>query len=204
MNMRFQILISIIVLMSLILGVQANTNSERLLKESFTFYFKHDYSAALHAVDQAIQISNVGCTQALRGTILLEMGRYEEAIEAFKRGIEIRPSDYVTNTHFIGECLLKLERYDEALDVYNELIQIRSDSVDYWVGKGDALYHLGRFDEANTAYRKALDLSNQYPDTFFSSIDSINEKLESIPNGNKGIKSLNYSFDDLIQDLRIS
>jgi pentatricopeptide repeat protein len=97
-----------------------------------------------------------------RATVLYENGRYEEALQAYEKALELNPDDsYVWCEK--GFTLFSLDRYEEALMVFDKILEPNPDDSDAWYGKGIALYGLGRYEEALQAYEKAREL---IPDLF--------------------------------------
>ena len=66
---------------------------------------------------------------------LSELGRYEEALEAYDRAIELQP-DYALIWWYKGVVLNELGRYEEALESYDRIIELKPDF-------GTALYNKG-------------------------------------------------------------
>jgi len=59
----------------------------------------------------------------MKGAFLLNLGRYEEALETFNEAIEIIPKcGFALNGK--GVALMNLGRHEEALDIYNKAIEI--------------------------------------------------------------------------------
>ncbi len=95
------------------------------------------------------------------------MGRYEEALQAFDKVVEIAPAYFGTADVWFarGEALDKLGRRDEAATAYESALfafekdlERSPDVPKYWGGKGEALKALGRQAEADEAYAKAKEL----------------------------------------------
>ncbi len=63
-----------------------------------------------------------------KGFILYEMGKYEEAIQAYDKAIEIDPN-YLLVWNNKGIALEKLGRYDEAAECYNKAKELESNFI---------------------------------------------------------------------------
>jgi tetratricopeptide (TPR) repeat protein len=96
----------------------------------------------------------------IQGLNLSKVGRYEEAIQAFGKAIEIDPQDAVAWI-FKGDALSELGRYDEAIQAYEKAIEIDPQDADAWYSKGAALSELGKYDEANQAFDKGIEINPQ-------------------------------------------
>ena len=80
-----------------------------------------------------------------KGIALDDLGRYEEAIKAYDKAIELKP-DYQKAWYNKGIALRKLYSYEEALEAFNKAIEIKPDDHDAWNNKGIALKKLGRYE----------------------------------------------------------
>ena len=95
------------------------------------------------------------------GNALSNLGRYEEAIVAYDKALEINPqySDAWNNK---GIALSYLNRYEEASEACNKAIEIDPQNSNAWNNKGNILKILGRYGEAIEAFDKALVSSQTY------------------------------------------
>jgi len=92
-----------------------------------------------------------------KGKALYYSEKYEEAIEALEKAIEIN-SDYAEGWNGKGAALHVLGRNEEAIVAYNKAIKIDLKYFHAWYNKGNALSDLGKEEEAITAYDKAIEL----------------------------------------------
>ena len=81
-----------------------------------------------------------------KGVALSDTGKYEQAIEAFNRALEIKP-DYYKAWKNKGIALRKFGKYKEAIEAYDKALKIKSDYQ-------DALYHKGFDLEECEKYRQ--------------------------------------------------
>jgi tetratricopeptide (TPR) repeat protein len=92
-----------------------------------------------------------------RGYALRRLGRYEEALVAFDRELELAP----VNTEAIhsnrGYCLQGLGRYEEAIAAFDEVLQINPRHVKALTSRGLCLAALGRYRDALVCYDRALE-----------------------------------------------
>ena len=70
---------------------------------------------------------------------------YAQAIEHYKRGVELYPTDYYA--YRIYTCYEEMGRYPQALEYIDYAIEMDSTDNDYLMNKADVLYYLGRMDE---------------------------------------------------------
>ncbi|MDF1533086.1 MAG: tetratricopeptide repeat protein, partial [Methanosarcinaceae archaeon] len=78
---------------------------------------------------------------SLKGHALYDLEKYEEAIEAFDRAIELDPKD-AFNWNFKGNALYDLEKYEEAIKAFDKAIELDPEDAINWNLKGHALYDL--------------------------------------------------------------
>lgn len=89
-----------------------------------------------------------------RGDALYAQGKYEEAIEAFNKAIELKPL-YETAWAGKGMTLGSQGKYDEAIVDLNKAIEINPRYAEAWASKALALQLLGKTEEADEAFAKA-------------------------------------------------
>jgi tetratricopeptide (TPR) repeat protein/tRNA A-37 threonylcarbamoyl transferase component Bud32 len=90
-----------------------------------------------------------------RGETLLELKRYNDALNAYNRAVELRP-EYAAAWRGQGNTLLELKRHEDALNAYDKAIQIQPNYLEAWIGRGKALDNLQRYDQAINSFDTAL------------------------------------------------
>lgn len=99
-----------------------------------------------------------------RGGLLVGLERYEEALEALDRAIELdersEPARY-----FAGIALVALDRKTEAIERWSEALELEPDSADTHYNIGQARYDLGEFEEALASFTRVTELD---PDDFLA------------------------------------
>ena len=120
-----------------------------------------------------------------KGVILLDTGRYEEALDLFKKAYEL--ANHGWYLYCMGRCLRGLERYEEAIEVLLESRQISIDKNDVVDGEDFELAYcyIGIGDKENA--QKYLDLARDSVTQRGILNDCFKEKIEEIE---KGILSL--------------
>ncbi|MCI0566202.1 tetratricopeptide repeat protein, partial [bacterium] len=89
------------------------------------------------------------------GAALSDLGRNEEAIEAYRQAVALDPKDaYPYNG--LGSALSDLGRNEEAIEAYWQAVAIDPKDAYSWNGLGNALHALGRNEEAIETYRQAV------------------------------------------------
>ena len=84
---------------------------------------------ALEHFERAIELGrNDAWVYEMRGTLLLDLGKYEEALESFRKAYSLNKDGWYL--YSIGRCLRRLERYEEAIENLLESRQISLDEED--------------------------------------------------------------------------
>ncbi|WP_346347486.1 tetratricopeptide repeat protein, partial [Bradyrhizobium sp. dw_411] len=81
------------------------------------------------------------------GTMLLRQERYEDALKAFDKAIQLKPEDAELWEH-LGNTLLRLGRPDDALLTFQHVLKLNPRHRDAAYKSGQLLYNLKRFEEA--------------------------------------------------------
>jgi uncharacterized protein (TIGR02466 family) len=93
----------------------------------------------------------------LYGNALAGQNKFQEAVPAFRKALEIDPS--VGELHFnLGILLTNLNRTDEAITSYKKAVNLKPNLTDAHYNLGAALQSQDKFDQAATSYQKAIAL----------------------------------------------
>jgi len=87
---------------------------------------------------------------------LYQLGRYEDVIASYDKGIEFKPDDHEA-WYNRGNALRNLGRFEEAIASYDKAIEFKPDDHQAWNNRGVTLNGLGRFEEAIASYDKAIE-----------------------------------------------
>jgi tetratricopeptide (TPR) repeat protein len=102
-----------------------------------------------------------------KGDLLLNLGKYNESIEAYDRAIELNQS-YAAAWSHKGNAFSNLSRYNESLECYNKAIELDPKYAVAWNNKGAALSYQANYDDAIKAYDEAIRLDPQYPNAWYN------------------------------------
>ena len=91
------------------------------------------------------------------GAVFKSKGRYDEAIEQFKKAIELYPQLYVVYNN-LGNVYQDKGSYQEALMYYQEALRLRPDHAKTHNNLGNLYENLGRYDLAEQELKIALHL----------------------------------------------
>ena len=92
------------------------------------------------------------------GIDLYYKGKYELALKAFDKTIELKP-DFADAWSIKGTVLGQLGKYADALQAINKAIELKPAFAEAWYNKGIILGKLGRYNEGLQAINKAIELN---------------------------------------------
>lgn len=101
-----------------------------------------------------------------KGVDFFGQGKYDEAIKAFDKAIEINPQlAYAWSNK--GLALSHGGKFNESIQAYDRAIEIDPKLADAWVNKGVALGLQGNHDGALQAFNNAIELNPQHANAWF-------------------------------------
>ncbi len=140
------------------------------------------------------------------GHAYVNLGRWQEAIDAYKQAIRIKP-DYAkaySNYYNLGVAYVNLGRYQEAIDAYKQTIKIKPDYAAAHNNLGNAYFNLGRWPEAIDAYKQAIKIEPDLAEAHYNlgkAYLTIGDKNSALAEFNI-LKSLNLQFaNDLFNQI---
>jgi Flp pilus assembly protein TadD len=131
-------------------------------------YDDNNYAACVEKLEKSLEAFPDDVRQHDRMGLCLEaLGRNDEAVESYRRAIELnrqsgKPSSWPPMN--LGILLTQLGRFDEAETTLAEAVQADPAFAQAHYRLGIALEKLERYDEALTALREAASLDPGYPD----------------------------------------
>jgi tetratricopeptide (TPR) repeat protein len=97
------------------------------------------------------------------GNFYFHSGKLEDAIEQYRKAVEIKP-DYA-DAHFnLAVALLQKEDTNGAMAQYQEALAINPAAADVRYNLGNALFAQGDWEQAVEQYRKAVEIKPDYAD----------------------------------------
>ena len=106
------------------------------------------------------------------GNFLQESGRFDEAVAAYKKAVELNPN-FSWSYHSLGDVLLKLEKWEEAVAAYKKAVELNPDFSWSYHNLGDALLKLRQWEEAAAAYRCEIALNSDFAWSFCNLGDAL-------------------------------
>ena len=156
--------------------METTSNSDDLLTSAREYFRENKYSLAEPLLNQLI-LKNAKSPEVFQmlGTIYYDHGKFNKAIRAFKRALELEPTftDASVGLSIILNDIGKYEEGRKVFDEARELLNKQSSSEDPYINEkfsikhdelGEMYFHHGRFKESLEQYFKALALSSRKPE----------------------------------------
>lgn len=127
---------------------------------------RKDYERSLTEYDRAIAAASKDVPGAEipwygKGATLILLGRYEEALRAIDRALDINPRNEVAWVNK-GNALTRMGQLLDALRCFNAAIKVNPLYEVAWNNKGNTLARLGKHEEALRCYERALGIDPGY------------------------------------------
>ncbi len=101
------------------------------------------------------------------GTLLQKEGKFEEAVEHFRRVVRINPNYFAVHYN-LGNALAGLGKMDEATGEYREAVRLFPGFSRARYNLGLSLFSRGQMDEAIKEFRKTLEIEPDYASAHYS------------------------------------
>lgn len=124
-----------------------------------------DFQTAVELIRRALTIKRTPDYCANLGNALRDLGRFDEAVTAYRAALGLNPRDANTQNNF-GVALKRMGRPEEALAAYRAALDLNPRFSMAHSNLGNALQDLGRHEEAVAAYRAALDANPAYAEGY--------------------------------------
>ncbi|MBX3386658.1 MAG: tetratricopeptide repeat protein [Phycisphaeraceae bacterium] len=111
-------------------------------------YLGGDFDKALKTIDRSIALNpNVAKSHLLRGRILVEKSRLQEAKDAFDRTLELQPEN-VEAVYFLGIVHERFSMDQKAFEYYSKAMEKDPTNPQYLTASAEMLVSMGRMDDA--------------------------------------------------------
>jgi serine/threonine protein kinase len=139
----------------------ANALEIDYLKKGNTHYQQQQYTEALEAYEQVLQLHSDQQTAFTAHTgkciVLYRIKHHKEALHACEQALQLKPNDWTAHYNK-GLILDDLQRHQEALNAYTRALQLNPNITDAYNNQGLVLRKLGQYQEALTAFEHAIQL----------------------------------------------
>ncbi len=137
--------------------------------KGLTLYQSGRSREALTAFEEATRIPNFYPAWVWKSSILSDFRKYDDALLAIKKAIEVAGGCKVTTAEEAGGCLTlylqqgnvlrDLKRYQEAIDSYSRALALNPDLAIAYNNRGATYKDLKQYDKALTDFNKAIVLN---------------------------------------------
>jgi Tfp pilus assembly protein PilF len=100
------------------------------------------------------------------GVSLYEAGQYQQAIEAYKKAVQLDPESADANYN-LGMSYSSLGQYKEAIEAYKRAIRIKPDYEAAYYNLGHAYSNLKQYDNSVKAFRDAIRRKPDYVEAYY-------------------------------------
>ena len=147
----------------IILFVLILASAESLATRSYLIHWRNSVSLFEYMLSKA---PNAPLHYSL-GNAYLNLGRYQDAVEAYKQAIKIKP-DYADAHYYLGNAYDKLGRYQEAIEAFGQAIKIKPDYAEAHYNLGLAYGKLGRYQDAVESYKQTVRIKPDYAKAYIN------------------------------------
>jgi len=141
-----------------------------------------------------------------KGLVLSKLNRYDEALGAFEKVLEVNETDFVA-VDLKGFAQMELGENETALASFERAIELNPEYLFAWVHKGEALAKLDRLHEAISAYEQVLKIQPNYYNAAFQRADVLAEFLRQngeTPEALADILAINLAQSDGLHRLGLA
>lgn len=181
---------------------------EKELLSSAREKFKVNQYAGAEAILNQLVLRSVKDAEIFQmlGTIYYDQGKFNKAIRAFKRALEIDPA-FTDASVGLSIILNDLGRYDEGRKVFEEaktMLARRAAEGDPYINEklaikhdelGELYFQYSRFNESLDQYYKALNLSKRKPELTMKIVECF-VRLEDFQKAIKSLRELCFEYPE--------
>lgn len=127
------------------------------------YYHTGPPTAAIAAYEKAMSLDphNIDPAFGLGILYTAKLGDYENAIDAFQRGLAHNPDDPLL-TAFLGSTYARMGRFDQSLESLQEVIAHQPDNTFAHEWLAIIYLHLKRLDDAITACQRGIEIEDEH------------------------------------------
>lgn len=172
-----------------------------MLGSARDYFRENNYALAEPLLNQLI-LKNAKSPEVFQmlGTIYYDQGKFNKAIRAFRRALELDPS-YTDASVGLSIILNDIGKYEEGRKVFDdarELLNKQNANEDPYINEkfgikhdelGEMYFHHGRFKDALEQYYKALNLSSRKPELTMKIVETY-VRLDETDRATKELRAL--------------
>jgi tetratricopeptide (TPR) repeat protein len=145
-----------------------------LLDRAYKHQMRGEFGHAIMLYKRSIETFATAEAHTFLGWTYSMMDRYEEAIEACQKAIEVDPT-FGNPYNDIGAYLIELERWEEAIPWLEKATQAsRYESPQFpHMNLGRVYQHLGDFERALACYERAIEIDPFYRTAIWAKYDML-------------------------------
>jgi tetratricopeptide (TPR) repeat protein len=137
------------------------------LRQANMLFQEGKYEDALAAYQKAAaQAPKDAVIQYNIGVTLMAMDRVDEAIDAFKKTIEVQPEN-IHALKGLGQIYGQMKMFEESVKFYSLAAKISSDDPEVFYNLGVGQMNLGNQDAAREAFQKSIACDESYADSYY-------------------------------------
>ncbi len=141
--------------------------ARNMIERASDALIRKNYRLGIAIVDSVVQsYPDLSDAQFVRGRLLFEIDRLDEAADAFQQVIASDP-EYPGAFHNLGNAHFQNKKYREAADAYLREARSRP-TARAWHAVGGAYWQLGLSDSSKAAYERAVNLDDRYAPVYLS------------------------------------
>jgi tetratricopeptide (TPR) repeat protein len=145
----------------------AAEKSTRFLVEGSRALIHHEFTLAFSLADSAEKYASKSADpHFLRGRVYSEIGRFEDAKDAYLKALEREPG-YRGAWHNLANNEFRKREYYTAVVYYHKALAADSSGMS-WRGLGRTYVELGRADSARYAFNQAIRVDSLYAPAYFN------------------------------------
>ena len=165
-------------------------DDEILLNISYCYSKTEDFKLADKYADMAIALNdNSAYSYYRKGNVMISVGRFDAAVEAFKQAVKLDPED-VDYYHSLSYAYSKTGELELSLEYANRAILLDKTSSYSYFRKAWAFQEMEKYGEAITSYEKCIE----YESTFVDAYANISFCYSKLKDFNKSILYANKAI----------